>query len=522
MTTTTYLPTTPLYLQDAFFAGASNIGGEFNDIKGNLAVLDRSRHEIIVDTGSVQGDKLIKKLNESARIREQWNRSPPKITWRFVEGGGFPVPCDDEDDSMQSTASTSKDDREEEDHTGPPPPQHPPFMPRNILNAGGNITNTDPFNIRNTNVNDVFNDNSQTYYHGSTPPTNQRRPRKMSIHEESTIPITISLLYLTIMSLVEEKDLQSNSRSPGNGAWLNGSAQVHFQGGFPQHIRNGMDFNLLQHMDPKVRRDFDKLMKYTRLQTKSNAAGNSEENDESDDDGQDSSSHNMESITPRMAKLSINDHMPSSTREYYHGPAPLINQRRPQNTSLATSSLNDHNPSPTINQKSRTYLSLLMTKSNIALQPTTPEVYHPMDSSSPSCFPPYNDALHHSHSKPSIAPHMMEPAMIQFLLQPTQQVEDNGNNVLNNPPPVSAPGFNFPPLSSGGPISGRTINGDLTKYDGSFHQTKLNSFNTENNTTKGSFNDDSVVHSSAKRPGHFLFLGTIRTVTLRFFRSMKP
>ncbi|KAF8816183.1 hypothetical protein BYT27DRAFT_6466950 [Phlegmacium glaucopus] len=383
---------------------------------------------------------------------------------------------------MQSTGSTSNDDQEEEDHTGPPP-QHPPFMPQNISSAGGNVTNKDSFNIRNIDVNDAFNNNSRTYYHGPAPPTDQRHPQRPSIYEEGTIINTVSLLHFTIMSLAEEEDVQSNSRSTGNGAWFNGSAQVHFQGGFPQHMRNGMssgplmsvDSPLIQHMDPKMRRDFEKLMQYTKLQTEPSAPRNIEGNDESDDDDQDSSSHNMEeekSITPRMANLSMNDHMPSST---------LNNESPIHLSALPTFSTNKSDP-------------------QIALQPTTPEVNHPMGSTSSPHLSPYNGALQHSHSNPSMAPHMKESAMVQFLSQPTtaQPVDDNGSNVPNIPPPVSASsGFNFPPSSSGGPIF-RTINGNLTKYDDSFHQTNLNSFNTEHNTFTDSFNDNSVVQSSEK------------------------
>ncbi|KAF8816162.1 hypothetical protein BYT27DRAFT_6466291 [Phlegmacium glaucopus] len=355
---------------------------------------------------------------------------------------------------MQSSTSTLDDDREEEDHTGPPPPQHPPFMPRNLSSAGGNVTNKDSFNVKNTNVKDVFNDYSRNYYDGPAPPTKPRRRQNPSIYEE------------------EEEDPQSNSRSTGNGAWFNGSPQVHFQGGFPQHMRNGMssgpfisvDSPLIQHMDPKMRRDFEKLMNYTKLQTMPDAPGNSEGNDESDDDGQDSSSYNMEekeSITPRMAKLSVNDHMPSPV---YLSSPPIL-------------STNKSDP-------------------QIALQPAAHEANHPMGSPSSSHLSPSNNALHHSHSSPSMAPHMREPAMVQFLSQPTA-AHPVDNNVPNNPSSESTSGFNFPPSSSGGPIF-RTIHGNMTKYDDTVHQTNLNSFNTEHNTIKDSFNDNSVVQSSGK------------------------
>jgi len=60
----------------SFFAGASNIkivGGEFNDIKGNLTVFDHSRHEVNIDSGNVYNNKIIDSFNDnSTRISEQF------------------------------------------------------------------------------------------------------------------------------------------------------------------------------------------------------------------------------------------------------------------------------------------------------------------------------------------------------------------------------------------------------------------------------------------------------------------
>jgi len=219
-----------------------------------------------------------------------------------------------------------------------------------------------------------------------------------------------------------------------------------------------------------MRRNFSKLMKYTLTQT----------NASDDDDEGSSSSHNMnveESMTPRMAEMSINDPVPSSTSRdssHTHLSAPTTFSRTKSDPQIA--------------------------------QSTTPQVDHAMSSSSPSHPSPNNNALHHAHSNPSLAPHMKNPTMVQFLSQPnTAHPGDvHGNNDPNKPPPVSTSGFNFPPSSNGGPIF-RTIDGNLTKHDHSFNQTNLNSFNTENNTTQNSFNDNSVVDSSGKR-SPFIFV----------------
>ena len=51
----------------------------------------------------------------------------------------------------------------EEDHTGPPPPQRPRFSPPQLPSTGGTATNLDSFNVEDTHINGVFNNNSQNY-----------------------------------------------------------------------------------------------------------------------------------------------------------------------------------------------------------------------------------------------------------------------------------------------------------------------------------------------------------------------
>ncbi|KAF8816172.1 hypothetical protein BYT27DRAFT_7184994 [Phlegmacium glaucopus] len=510
----------------SFFKGASNvkiIGGEFNDIKGNLTVFDRSRHETNVNNSNVYNNKLINSFNDnSIRIRPR-NR----------------YPIDDDDDPMQSTASTSKDDREEEDHTGTPPPQHPPFMPRNISSAGGNVTNKDSFNVRNTNVKDVFNDYSRNYYDGLALPTKQRRRQNPSIYEE------------------EEEDIQSNSRSPRGGVRFNASPQVHFQGGFPQHMRNGMssgpfmsvDSPLIQHMDPNSRRNFEKLMKYTMSQTEPNAPRYSDENYESDD--ADSSPHSFGTKDYTMANLSINDPASSPMARDQHHPDLAMHLSRPppisrvksdpqiamhRNFSKSTKPTlsvtqsnmhgnsdedyesDDTDSSPhSVGTKDYTMANLSINDPDIAMhlsrpppfsrtksdpqiapQPNTPEVDYPMSSSHTSNLSsPYNNRLY-SCSNPSLAPHMKKPTMVNYLanlLAAVLALQDDIYGKKHPNKPASTSVFNFSLPSIGGLIKGVSNHGD----------------NTEKKTLQDTFNDwrsldkpvGAVDRSSSNHPQKF-------------------
>ena len=51
-----------------------------------------------------------------------------------------------------------------ENHTRSPPPERPQYIPPPAsFSGGGNIINTDSYNVNNTHVDDAFNDNSRTY-----------------------------------------------------------------------------------------------------------------------------------------------------------------------------------------------------------------------------------------------------------------------------------------------------------------------------------------------------------------------
>ena len=184
---------------------------------------------------------------------------------------------------------------------------------------------------------------------------------------------------------------------------------------------------------------------------------------------------------------------------------------------MAKPPINDPIPSSTSRDKSHTRLSAPTTFSRnksdpqIALQPTTPQINHATGSSSPSHLSPDNNALHHAHSNPSLAPHMKEPAMVNYITQSNavQQAGIHGNNDPNRPPPVSTSGNNSPPSSSGGPTF-RTIHGNLMKHDKTVNRTNISSFNTERNAIKNSFNNNSLVESSGNHSCQYLSYNTLK------------
>jgi len=154
------------------------------------------------------------------------------------------------------------------------------------------------------------------------------------------------------------------------------------------------------------------------------------------------------------------------------------------NTGMANLSMNDRVPSgDSSNSQPTTHLFPPPTFSRNKSDPQIASI-DPMGS---SALTPYNNALHHSHSNPSMAPHLQEPAVANFLPQPVPNQEFHGNDSQ----PSSTYPFNLP---TGGPKF-NTIYGDVTKHDDTVHNTNMNSFNTKNNTIKDSFNDNSF-HSS--------------------------
>ena len=118
---------------------------------------------------------------------------------------------------------------------------------------------------------------------------------------------------------------------------------------------------------------------------------------------------------------------------------------------------------------------------------------HGMDSSRPSNSNTYNNSpyLDYPYSNPSFAPHMKQSAMPNF---PSQSTSVHQHDIRGNDgsyrPPVPSSGFNPPQSSNRGPTI-RYIDGDMTKYDTSTHQTNISSFNTERNVIKNSFNNNS-------------------------------
>jgi hypothetical protein len=226
----------------------------------------------------------------------------------------------------------------------------------------------------------------------------------------------------------------------------------------------------IQSMDQHTQRNFEKLLKFTLSQTQSMVAGNaganynpeaaysSLPNDEGDD-----------SMNTGMANLSLEDSLIS----------PMVSSHPQISPHLS--------PPPTFSR----------TKSDpqIGQKITSP------DQMGTGNLSPYNNAVQKgSHSNPSLAPHMNEPGMVNFLSLPAES-QQYGNNP-NGPPPVSTSSCNF---GGGGPTF-NTIHGNLTKHDHREYQTNIDSYNQHNTTTQDSHNNNSYnVNSAGKSSGIFCF-----------------
>lgn len=329
-------------------------------------------------------------------------------------------------------------------------------MPQQVSSEGGNVTNLDSFNVKNTNINDVSNDYSENHYFGRPPPMNKERrdgpPGKRPREEVD-----------------DDEDAQPNRGPHGrNGA----PRQAPFPAGFSHHMGNGVgsgpfatvNGGNIQQMDPNMRRNFEKLMKFTLSQTQSAVPEESHEPND-DDDPPYPTVEPQDSVNTGMANLSIND---PTSRQHQVATHP--------------------SPPPTFSR----------TKSDpqMALHLTTPQ---PRGPSPPASLSPYANPYQQSHSNPSLAPHMQEPAMVGYLTQPNAaHPADIHEDVPNGTFPASTSAFNFPPSSSGGPKF-NSYYGDLTKHDTSVHQTNISSFNTEHNTIQNSCNDNSLVDFSGKK-----------------------
>lgn len=229
----------------------------------------------------------------------------------------------------------------------------------------------------------------------------------------------------------------------------------------------------IQSMDPHMQRNFEKLLKFTLSQTQSMVAGNAGANynptaaySSLPNDGGD------DSMNTGMANLSLDDSIIS----------PMVSSNPQTSPHLS--------PPPTFSR----------TKSDpqIGQKTTSP---NQMGTTSTANLSPYSNAVQQgSYSNPSLAPHMNEPGMVNFLSLPPES-QQYGNN-QNRPPPVSTSSCNF----RGGPTF-NTIHGDLTKHDHREYQTNIDSFNQHNNTIQDSFNDNSYnVNSAGKPSGIFCFL----------------
>jgi hypothetical protein len=346
--------------------------------------------------------------------------------------------------------------------------------------------------VKTTNIDHAFNNNSRNYcmyertpvIHILTfvkievrlPPT--RKGNITGLHgcrdlikvHFRTLNLCCSILNI-MSSFVEANPPGSRLTGPGSGQFTVPVVQPPFQTTLPQQAVVGgpsgphMSVNsaLIQPMDQHMHRNFEKLLKFTMSQTHSLVAGNGGANYNPAADFS-SNVEGEDSVNTGMANLSLND---------------------PLSSSMAAP----------------TTFSRTKSDPQIGLKPTPPDQ---IDTSNPSTsnLSPYSNAVQHgSHSNPSLAPHMNEPGMVNFLSLPVQT--QHGNN-SNGPPPVSTSPFNFPPLSSGGP-NFNTYHGNLTKHDHRVHQTNIDSFNQHNHTTQNSFNDNSYT-STGNHSGILCFL----------------
>ena len=288
------------------------------------------------------------------------------------------------------------------------------------------------------------------------PPKNHGRAPTMSGEDQGTIPsmsfLLLHLIFISPFVEMNDGDPQSNNVSHKRGQFQT-PAQGPFQPGFLSQmgILPGSHISVnspnIQQMSPDAQRQFEQLMKSVAAQTQPRIPPNSSQN--------------------RQSNYPNNVELPNS-----------------MNTGMANLSINDRAPSgDSSNSQDMMYLSPPATFSRNKSDPQI-ALPDPMGSSNLS---PYSNALQHSRSNPSLAPHMQEPAMANFFPQPvpTQQFHANGSQ------PSSTSPFTFP---AGGP-NFNTIYGNVTKHDDTVHNTNIDSFNTQNTTIQDSFNDNSF-HSS--------------------------
>jgi len=132
------------------------VGGEFNTIEGDYRVIDHSRHETNIDSNNMYDNKLTDSYNNNSKKFSGQSSRP-----RAARDDG-------RDKGMKWTPSTPADG-----YTRPSPQSQ--SIPRRISSGGGYIANDNVFNMKNNQISDSFNDNSQTHYSGRPPAANQRR-----------------------------------------------------------------------------------------------------------------------------------------------------------------------------------------------------------------------------------------------------------------------------------------------------------------------------------------------------------
>jgi hypothetical protein len=360
---------------------------------------------------------------------------------------------------------------QEEGHTQPPPPpgpQRPRFNPTQIPSTGGSGTaiNLDSYNKRNTDINGVFNNNSQNYceYEVSTQHPNLfLKFAKIKVVTvclptiditgldrcQDLIMVQFQILHFVVTFLTIMSPFAGLSSTTGlHGAAF--SQQMGFGG--PSVPRMSAIGANIQQMDAHMGQKLENLLNTTfsqTLQAKSMAAGIS-------GGGYD----------PQAAHS-------SSSRN--------VDGRDSMNTGMANLSLNEFQPHPS--QPSDRQTGLKLTDQMGSSNPSTGNL-------SPQQGSYYN---------PSQVPHMNKPDIMASLL-PTPPF---GNNP-NRPQPASTIPFSILPSYSGGPYS-HVHDGNLTTGDHSVHRANIDSFNEDNNTFRDSYNNNSFSDFTGKHSGGMFY-----------------
>ncbi|KAF8167137.1 hypothetical protein B0H34DRAFT_680413 [Crassisporium funariophilum] len=430
-----------------FFQNAKNVkvtGGEFNIVHGNYTVFDQSRHTTNLDSYNTLNNNLLNAHNDNSkhyRGKNARSRERP-------------------DDLPPSTSHAPEN----------PPQAMPPIMPHAMMQPqpslpGGRTTNIGAFNITNTKLQNVNNDNSMHDYRGGQPPMASRRAGGRGTSSRTSNAQDEYDGDQDPMSVIPSKSRHPTSRTGKTQFQSPQSSVAPFSKGFPQHQTHAaVQSGQVQSMSPSMRQLFDTLMQRVKRET-GPQPGDEEYSDEeqegsgSDDRHDASAAHARDTLDAGMSALSLNDaQRPPFSHVKSDPQLPL-----PTNTSGMYPSPNAY-ADPMIAQNAAPY---------------------------PARVVPI-----HSYTTPYTPAHMTDPMMLDIVngqaTQSTQTIPAGtvGPN-FQAPTSSSSLPFGSGQAVSSGPIV-RTIHGNLTKYDNTINTTNMNSGNVENNLIQDSFNDNSV------------------------------